>query len=158
MLQIRKAIERDVPRLLEIFSELEMLHRAECPAVFKEGRSEDFEEKGRSIVDPARMTLVATMSGEVVGYAYGQIREMGERPFLHSRKILWVDELAVTKSKQRQGIAKELLKSAEDWARVHDCPIVELNVWKFNEPAFWLYEEAGYEVQSLRLGKKVIGS
>ena len=45
------------------------------------------------------------------------------------------------------------MASAERWAG--DCGAVDvrLNVWAFNQSAIQLYEESGYELRSLFMGK-----
>lgn len=45
------------------------------------------------------------------------------------------------------------MQRVESWAAEQRAIDVRLNVWAFNESARRLYEELGYEVRSLSLGK-----
>lgn len=73
-------------------------------------------------------------------------RGSGRRPFeqtLPDRFLirnLWVAEEA-----RRQGIARQLMAEAEDFARAEDVSMNVLEVLVENEPAITLYEDLGYE-------------
>lgn len=90
----------------------------------------------------ARLYLVATLDGTVIGYA-------GCRCV--SRQC-HIGTLAVAQAHRRQGIAQALLLVILGWARKQRCPQVTLEYRIRNYPAARLYEKAGFGHRKVRIG------
>jgi RimJ/RimL family protein N-acetyltransferase len=60
--------------------------------------------------------------------------------------------LMVDAAHRRQGIGRELLDRAVDWAREAGVEKLELHVFPHNEPAIRLYEQFGFEREGIRRG------
>ncbi len=58
--------------------------------------------------------------------------------------------LMVAKSHRRQGIGRQLLETAVEWARSVGVRKLELHVFPWNEPAIRLYEQFGFEREGYR--------
>lgn len=56
----------------------------------------------------------------------------------------WIYYLAVTRSRQRQGIARKLLSHAETELRERGCPKIDLMVRNTNETVIAFYKSVGY--------------
>lgn len=54
---------------------------------------------------------------------------------------------------RRQGIGSALMRYAEDWAKARGDHQIGLQVFQFNQPALNLYQQLGYETQSLWMVK-----
>ena len=48
------------------------------------------------------------------------------------------------------GYGKMLMERAEDYARVHGCPMITLEVRESNTPARTLYEKSGYQAYGIQ--------
>lgn len=66
--------------------------------------------------------------------------------------VFW---LYVVPACRRQGLAKALLRVAEDWARQRGDRQMGLQVYAHNQPAIALYRQMGYQTQSLSLQKSL---
>lgn len=84
--------------------------------------------------DPGRETWVATLGGDVVGFAV---------LVMHGAFVGYVQSLAVAPSWRSRGIGTELLRFVE--ARIfRDTPNVFMCVSSFNPRAMHLYDRLGY--------------
>jgi ribosomal protein S18 acetylase RimI-like enzyme len=54
-----------------------------------------------------------------------------------------------------QGLGHRLMETAEEWARQQGLPRISLSVGAHNRLAQKLYETLGYEVETLRMSKKL---
>lgn len=57
--------------------------------------------------------------------------------------------LYVLPEHRRRGIAKALMNHAEDWARARGDRQMGLQVFQINQPALNLYQQLGYQTQSI---------
>jgi ribosomal protein S18 acetylase RimI-like enzyme len=55
-----------------------------------------------------------------------------------------------------QGLGRHLMETAEEWARQQGLPQISLSVGVHNAIGQRLYESLGYEVETLRMTKKLI--
>lgn len=81
-----------------------------------------------------------------VGTAIAQLN--GDR---HAHVFL----LYVDPAHRRQGIGKALMAQAEQWAQARGDRQISLQVFQTNQPAVTLYQQLGYQVQSLWMAKAI---
>lgn len=145
---VRPAAATDVPRLLELYAELDELHRAQFPELFP------------ATVKRERATVERWLSEERVGFfvaeavqaetrtVVGFVRVVDVRTpdggVLLSRRFGLIEDLAVTEGHRRSGIASALLGAAETWARERGIGALEVTVWAFNQAAQELYASQGF--------------
>ncbi|MGW5194764.1 GNAT family N-acetyltransferase [Kribbella sp. NPDC004138] len=74
-----------------------------------------FDATWPQLVDvPDTLLLVAeTADGKIVGYLLGNTH----LTFLANGRVAWVEELMVDESQRQQGIGRQLMERAEEWAR-----------------------------------------
>lgn len=65
--------------------------------------------------------------------------------------------LYVDPKHRRQGIGSALMQQAEDWAFMRGDRQIGLQVFQSNQPALTLYQQFGYQVQSLWMVKPLTG-
>lgn len=65
----------------------------------------------------------------------------------------YVTVLAVTEAAEGQGVAAQLMRAAEDWARQQGFRLICLDVFANNQRARAFYARHGYQDDSLRLTK-----
>lgn len=118
------------------------LFRASRPT----GRPARPEEVVRSrIEDDNAGIFVAEVRDGLVGLAEFRIVETPERPFMASRRFVFVDGLIVRQQHRRQGIGRALMAQVHRLARHRGIARVELGVYEFNTAALGFYEDLGYE-------------
>ena len=76
-------------------------------------------------------------------------------PFLVPRHYALVGMLAVGNNYQQQGIGRQLMRWAEDWAREQGMAEIELSVYAFNAGAVAFYDSLGYEPLSTTMVKQI---
>lgn len=109
----------------------------------KQGVQEDVGKNSSPTSSPASPVPVACLW---VGNAIDQVR--GDR---HAHIFL----LYVVPEHRRRGIGKALMQYVEDWARTRGDRQIGLQVFESNTPALNLYNQLGYQTQSLWMVKSL---
>jgi ribosomal protein S18 acetylase RimI-like enzyme len=143
---IRPATIDDYAALDIIYSEVEQLHRAALPQIFRapHGPALSREYFEAVLADEQSAWLVAAHQGELLGFVTVRMVQAPERPILLPRRYAEVNNLAVHGPCRRLGIGQALLQRAEQWAAERQLSEIELNVWEFNQAAVAFYEKLGY--------------
>jgi len=89
-----------------------------------------------AIADPSAAVLVAERRGELLGFctAYLDLNSVRFGP------RCWVEDLAVSPDHRSQGVGKDLLDRAKDWARERGASHLELDSAESREDAHRFYE------------------
>lgn len=103
---------------------------------------------------PDSVILVAWLSDGGQPRRCGFVRLETERPPF-GKPYAYLADLALEKWAEGRGLGRQLLAEAERWAAAQGLGNIRLHVFAGNERARKMYEEAGYEVEVLSLGKKV---
>ena len=155
-MKIRKAEERDIPRMGDLLLQVCRVHHEGRPDLFRAGgRKYDDEELRQLLKDPERPILVALDDDDVVqGYAFCIYqRHQGEGSF-NDMTTLYLDDLCVDENCRGQHVGRELYNAVLELARSTGCYNVTLNVWSKNESAMRFYEKCGLQPQ--KVGMEVI--
>ena len=91
--------------------------------------------------DPRHRLAVAIDGGVVVGFLSAVLYVHPDKP----APELWINEVGVAPSHQRQGIARRLLRCALDEARAAGCREAWVLTDQSNHAAMQLYESGGGE-------------
>jgi len=155
-IEIHEIHGEDFAAVVDLMQEGDDYHRAALPDLFKPVQNARTEEFLKSFIgnDDARI-FVAKVEDRVVGLVQFSVIDVGERPTMFSRKLLFVDSLVVNAEFRRRGFGNALMNYVHDWAADHDIPSIELTVYGFNRPAIQLYEELGYETMMRRMRYQV---
>lgn len=147
---IRKAEEKDAPRVLELLKEIVKLHNAGRPDIFSgENPKYDIPALLRKFQNPQESIFVSVDENDVVnGYVMCVLEEKDD-PFFTQRpyRTLYVDDLCVDKNARGGGIGKALMERAKEDARARGCYNLDLNVWACNTDAIRFYEKIGMQKQ-----------
>ena len=142
---VRFAREEELDRINELRKQVNDLHVAGKPEVFKPGFRGELRDYIREIWrDPAKKIAVAERDGTVVGFAVLNHITRPENPFMFERDYLDVDEFGVDEGFRRQGVASAMVRFILDHAREKGFGRLELNMWEFNRGALAFYETAGF--------------
>ena len=152
---IRRAIERDIPRMGDLLSQVCLVHHEGRPDIFKVGRKYSDEELRTLLSDEDRPILVSVdENGEVMGYCFCIFQQHKDNSVLTDIKTLYIDDLCVDESLRGKHIGKELYEAALKLARDSGCYNLTLNVWSCNQSALRFYERLGLVPQ--KVGMEVI--
>lgn len=147
---IRKATTNDIPRILELLSQVNDVHAEGRPDYFIKGKRKYEENELRKILDDDTSPIfVCEEECDVKGYAFCIIQDFSHCDNLHPDKSLYIDDICVDEKYRRQGIGKKLYKHVVQYAKEERCFNISLNVWDKNPEAKAFYENMGMTVQKV---------
>ena len=146
MTEVRRARENELERVNEMRMQVNALHVAGKPEVFKPGFPEELRNYIYAIhKDPEQFITVAVKDGTICGFAVLHHINRPENPFMKERDFLDIDEFCVDEAFRRQGIASEMIAFIREFAKEKGFHRIELNMWEFNQDALAFYEAAGFQ-------------
>ncbi len=147
---IRKATEKDIPKIEDLLSQVDMVHHKGRPDIFKIGRKYSAEELKNLLSNEQRPILVSVNEkDEVTGYCFCIIQQHINNSVLTDIKTLYIDDLCVDENLRGKHIGKELYNRAVSLARENGCYNLTLNVWSCNPSAMRFYESCGLVPQKV---------
>ena len=151
-LQIRQAVQSDIPALQSLLLQVEAIHYAGRPDIFRDGGVKFTNEQlAQLLCDPTRPIFCAVNDGQVVGYVFCIIAEIKNDPMLRDAKTLHLEDVCVDESCRDGGVGSRLMEYVKTYARENDFTRIDLDVWEFNDSAREFYEKHGFGVQKLRM-------
>ena len=142
---VRFANENELGRVNELRAQVNALHVAGKPEVFKPGFPQELQDYVNVIWnDPNKDIVVAELDGVVCGYAVINYVNRPENPYMFKRRYLDIDEFGVDEAFRRRGAAAEMIDFIRALAAEKGYSRVELNMWEFNEDALKFYEAVGF--------------
>lgn len=149
---IRRAEERDIPALLSLLEQVNLVHHLGRPDLFRRGTKYGSAELIALLADPLRPVFVCEGDGKVLGHAFCVIREPEpEDRLLVPVRTLYIDDLCVDAAAREQGIGGALCRYVVDYARGLGCHNVTLHVWACNPEAESFYRNLGFKPQKICL-------
>ncbi len=143
---VRLAREEDLEQVNALRKEVNDLHVAGKPEVFKPGFCGELRDFIHVIMeDPNKEVVVAEADGKIRGFAILNHIVRPENPYMYERNFLDIDEFGVDGTCRRQGIASAMIRFIRDYAREKGYGRLELNMWEFNRGALAFYETAGFK-------------
>jgi ribosomal protein S18 acetylase RimI-like enzyme len=145
MAEIRLVRENELERVNELRMQVNALHVAGKPEVFKPGFPAELRDYIYAIrKDPEQYIVVAEQDGYICGFAVLHHINQPENPFMKERDFLDIDEFCVDENHRRQGVASAMIRYIRDYAKEQGYHRIELNMWEFNREALAFYEAAGF--------------
>ena len=147
---IRYAMEKDIEKIEDLLSQVDMVHHNGRPDIFKIGNKYSEEELKELLNNKQRPILVSVNeTDEVVGYCFGIFQQHKDNSILTDIKTLYIDDLCVDEKFRGKGVGKELYEAALNLAKEKGCYNLTLNVWSCNESAIRFYESMGLIPQKI---------
>lgn len=150
---IRKAEERDIPRIIELLGQVLQIHADIRPDIFIPGTTKYTADELKALLKNKENPIyVAVNKADVcVGYAFCQLRE---QPFSNNMvpfKSLFIDDLCVDQQERGQHIGESLFNYVKNEAKRLGCYEVTLNVWAGNTSAEKFYEKMGMKTKERQM-------
>ena len=147
---IRRAMEKDIPKIEDLLSQVCLVHHNGRPDIFNIGRKYSAEELKEILRDEQRPILVAVDEDDaVMGYCFCIFQQHVGHSVLTDIKTLYIDDLCVDETLRGKHVGKELYAAAVAFARENGCYNLTLNVWSCNESAMRFYEAQGLVPQKV---------
>ena len=156
MQTIRRAMPQDIPGILELLVQVDMVHHNGRPDLFKGPATKyDAEQLSHIIADDQTPVFVCVSDdGAVLGHAFCIHRQIVGDAVLTDIRTLYIDDICVSEAARRTGIGSQLYAAVLAYARTSGCYNVTLNVWSCNPGAQKFYENLGMKPQ--KIGMEVI--
>ena len=151
---IRRAKEKDIPRLGELLCQVDLVHHRGRPDIFKIGRKYSDAELSELLLDEERPILVAVDEEDcVLGYCFCILQQHRDSAVLTDVKTLYIDDLCVDETLRGRHIGRALYEAAVTLAKESGCYNLTLNVWSCNPAALRFYEACGLVPQKIGMEK-----
>ena len=152
-MNIRRAGEKDIPRLIELLQQVLDIHAKIRPDIFISGTTKyTDDELLQMILDDTNPIYVAVDEKDLcMGYAFCQLRE---QPFSNNMvpfTSLFIDDLCVDQSLRGQHIGESLFEFVKAEAKRLGCYEVTLNLWAGNTSAEHFYEKMGMKTKERQM-------
>ena len=142
---IRKAQEKDIPRIIELLGQVLQIHAEIRPDIFIPDTTKYTEQELAALLKDEKKPIYVAVNEEDVcmGYAFCQMKE---QPFSNNMvqfQSLFIDDLCVDRFARGQHIGESLFDYVKQEAKRMGCYEVTLNVWAGNTSAEKFYEKMG---------------
>ena len=142
---VRFAEKKDLERVNALRRQVNGLHVAGRPDIFKPGFPKELRDYVFTVFnDPRQAIVVNERDGVIRGYAVLHHITRPETPYMYERDYLDIDEFGVDEACRRQGAAAEMMEFIRAYAKEKGFQKIELNMWEFNQSALAFYEAMGF--------------
>ena len=147
---IRRAEKKDISKIGDLLSQVDLVHHNGRPDIFKIGRKYNDKELLKILDDDMRPILVyVNDNDEVLGYCFCVLQQHVNDNVLTDIKTLYIDDLCVDENCRGKHIGKKLYNAAIELAKEMGCYNLTLNVWSCNKSALKFYESQGLLPQKI---------
>ena len=142
---IRFAIEKDIPKIIDLLKQVCLVHHKGRPDIFKTGGIKYTKENVKEIINSENTPVFVLTDEEntVLGYSFCEIKITEEDTSVIARKTLYIDDLCVDENARGQHVGTKIYEYVVEYAKSISCDSITLNVWDFNESAKIFYEKRG---------------
>lgn len=143
-MKIRRAEEKDIPQMLELLRQVNLVHHIGRPDLFKKATKYTGDELKTILNDKNRPIFGAVDDNDtMVGYAFCVHQQHIGSNLLTDVKTLYIDDICVDENTRGQHVGKTIYDYVISWAKENGYYNVTLNVWNCNEGAMKFYEALG---------------
>ena len=152
-MEIRKATTKDAATLSALNVDVQRIHAAAFPEIFKQPENDSFalDFMLERLADPLNTFLIVSDHGVDAGYVFVKIIDRPENPFTHAWKFLYIDQISVKPAYRGRGYGKALMQAVRKLAQEMGIETIALDTWSFNEQALAFFREQGFATFNERL-------
>ena len=155
-MEIRKLIESDYDQVIELYTQLDVLHVQARPDYFVHREKEKIYPRDAFVHNlsyPGGLELGAFDNDLLIGIASATLWE--ESNMRKDLKTVCLDNIYVLPKYRRRGIAAKLFEKVESWAKEQGAIRLDLHTWDFNKGAIAMYEAMGMTPQRYVFEKRL---
>ena len=152
---VRKAEKKDIKRILELLVQVDMVHYAGRPDLFKGPATKYNGDQLEDIINnDSTPVFVCTDENDIpMGHAFCISKQIVNDPVLTDIRTLYIDDICVDENARGRHIGKSLYEYVVDYAREQGYYNITLNVWTCNPSAVKFYESMGLLPQKICMEK-----
>ena len=144
MNRVRRAEAKDIPAILQLLVQVDMVHHNGRPDLFR-GPATKYSaaELEQILADEKTPVFVCTDEQDrVLGHGFCILQRSGGE-LMVEHTTLYIDDICVDEAARGQGVGRALFERIRDYAREQGAYNVTLNVWTCNPGAMAFYEKLG---------------
>ncbi len=144
MHSVRRAEKRDIPAILDLLVQVDMVHHNGRPDLFKGPATKYSAEELEAILADEETPVFVCTNGQdrVLGHGFCIMQHSGGQ-LLEEHTTLYIDDICVDGAARGQGVGRALYEHILSYARKRGAYNVTLNVWTCNPGAMAFYEKLG---------------
>jgi len=152
---VRKAEKRDIPKILDLLLQVDMVHHKGRPDIFKGPAVKYNESELAEIIDNKATPVFVCVdeNDSPLGHAFCIHEQIKDSSVITDIRTLYIDDICVDSAARGKHIGKALYEYVIDYARKEGFYNVTLNVWACNAPAMKFYESMGMVPQKVGMEK-----
>ncbi len=152
---VRRANKNDIPRILELLVQVDMVHHNGRPDIFKGPATKYNAAELEEIIadDETPVFVFADENDKVLGHAFCIHKQELNNNVLTDIKTLYIDDICVDETARGKHVGKTLYESVIEYAKENGFYNVTLNVWNCNPGALKFYEAMGLKPQKIGMEK-----
>ena len=141
---VRRAEGRDIPAIMKLLVQVNMVHHNGRPDLFKGPTTKYTEAELEQILqnDDTPVFVCVDESDNVLGHGFC-VKEHYGGQLMAERETLYIDDICVDENARGQHVGQAIYRHILDYARKLGCYNVTLNVWTCNPGAMKFYEKMG---------------
>ena len=142
--RVRLAEERDIPAILELLVQVDLVHHRGRPDLFKGPATKYSADELREILANGETPVFVCTDEKdrVLGHGFCILQHSGGQ-LMVEHTTLYIDDICVNEIARGQGVGRALYEQILEYAREKGCYNVTLNVWSCNPGAMAFYEKLG---------------
>ena len=144
MMKVRRAEARDIPAILDLLVQVDMVHHNGRPDLFKGPVTKyNATELAEILADEETPVFVCVNEeNRVLGHGFCILQHSGSQ-LMVEHTTLYIDDICVDENARGQGVGRALYENILAYAREKNAYNVTLNVWSCNSGAMAFYEKLG---------------
>lgn len=154
-MQVRTAIPNDYIQVEKLWLELNKYHAGLEPNLIKEVDTYLSEQDYLDVINDSNQDILVLESNNAILAAVWLVERKHEGGQAIPMPIAFIQEICVSKDKQRQRLGQTLMAEIEKWAKKRDLNEIEFNVWSQNKMALSFYEKLGFRYTRNEMSKPV---
>lgn len=141
---VRRAVEKDIPSLMELLKQVNKVHYDGRPDLFKLETKYSPDELSKIIADNDTPVFVCeNEDGKILGHGFCVMQRPENTRLLTDILTLYIDDICVDESARGMHVGEAIYEHIIEYARSKGCYNVTLNVWSCNPGAMKFYEKMG---------------
>ena len=150
-LTVRKATEKDIPKILDLLVQVKMVHHNGRPDIFKGSTTKYDEEELRAVIhnEETPVFVCVDETNIPLGHAFCIHRQVVGDSVLTDVRTLYIDDICVDNDARGKHVGKTLYDYVVAYAKKQGFYNVTLNVWTCNQAAMKFYEAMGLKPQRI---------
>ncbi len=148
---VRRATTSDIPRILELLVQVDMVHHNGRPDLFKGPATKYNAAQLEKIVqdDSTPVFVCVAEDGRIAGHGFCVHKQIVGDAVLTDVRTLYIDDICVDEAFRGQGVGRAIYDHIKAYAKEQGFYNITLNVWSLNPGALKFYETLGMVPQKI---------